>query len=230
MADEEILIQFMGICTHFSQANHPELPVSHRVVLVRADVIDLPPINGQLIPAHFAAMTVTTAQGMVSVPLTGCTLSFVNAIGAPDFDLTGVPNLTDLSDNTIGAASTPVLLGRNPNVTACWFDFDHGTNVVNTMDDGEISTTFTVTTDGPPLLLYRQFPNVIWPPPATMQFQPTPGSTVLVHNLAMPPNEDDPMFHFYLSYLTAFELPSVMGLPTTTTETGGPGCSNSNYP
>jgi hypothetical protein len=174
-------------------------------------------------------MTVTTVQGVVSVPLTGCTLSFVNAIGDANFDLSGVPNLTELSEHTIGAPSTPVLLGRNSNVTACWFDFDHGTNVVTNVD-GEISTTFTVTTDGPAVLLYRQFPSAIWPTPRTMQFQPLPGTTVMVQNLAMPPHEDDPIFHFYLSYLTAFELPPIMGLPPTLTGTGGPGCSNSTYP
>jgi hypothetical protein len=227
----QITVEFKGICTHFQQTDHPTLPVKHRVVVLRADILNMPPIRDKVIPPHFASLSFSSSSSLAVLPLTGCTLSFANAAGdlrLENFEL--MPSLTILSDDTLGPASEPVLFGKNPLVTACWFDFDHGQIKAVVSPNFEVATQVTVETDGDPLLTYRPFPTVIYPPPSDILIQPDPGGTVLVQNTAMPHDEIDSEFHFYLNYLTATQLPPVMKLPNGPPGTGGPGCSNSNYP
>src|SRR6185369_2922151 len=86
-------------------------------------------IRSEPIPPHFASLSFTREERTVVLPLTGGTLSVKNATGngvsLPNWS--EVPDLGVLSDHTLGHPSDAVLYGKNSFITACWFDFDHGT-------------------------------------------------------------------------------------------------------
>jgi len=237
-----ITIHFQGICVNFSQSAHPALPVQHRIVLPRVDK-HLPLLQNQLIPPHFAALSfpmsdvppipptvpVMEMSGTAILPLTGGVLH-VNNPANTSFTLDPItfpliPNLTTLSEGTIGPPDEEVLFGSNPFAAACWFNVNAGT--VGSKDmEGERQTTVEVETDGDPVLMWKPFPSVIW---TEIVFPLRSGVTVLVQNSSL--NEFNSHFHFLLNYLTAADLPPIMGIPGPPLhDIGGPGCSNSNYP
>ena len=237
-----ITIQFQGICVNFSQSAHPALPVKQRIVLPRIDK-HLPLLQNQLIPPHFAALsypmsmvppipptaTVPDMMGTAILPLTGGVLHVANPANTSFFHIDGsfanIPILTQLSEGTIGPPDEEVLFGANPFAAACWFDVNAGTIGATTSATGEFQTIVTVETDGDPVLMWRPFPSVTW---TEIEF-PLLSGTVFVQNLAL--NEFNSEFHFLLNYLTAADLPPIMGIPGSPPDAiGGPGCSNSNYP
>jgi hypothetical protein len=235
----ELKIQFKGICVNFRQLDNPRLPVLHRVVLVNASLEML--IDEHEIPPHFASIQLPT----LTIPLAGSRLRVRNPLNLGcvyDSNYTTLPNLTALiseQDGTnLGLPSLPMMLGENPALAACYFDVNSG--IFSACNDGGSATTLlTIETDGDPILDQIPFATVPFPPPVAQPLPGlTPGVPLTVQNVSsgeQPSQETE--FHFYLSYLTAQQMPASPALPLPLTlppclpaAIAGPGCSNSNYP
>jgi hypothetical protein len=242
-----INIQFGGICVHFQRTSNPILPIPHRTVLINGHTVNAP-IIGQTIPPHFALLS---GPGMAApLPLDGVKLSVANAPGPPvgppivyGAGYQDLPNLTSLiagSGGTLGGPSVPVLLGHNPALVSCYFDFETGTFGACTSNDaaGSSVVVTTLPTDCPVVINVEPFPTAAFPPPLPQTLSFPSGSTITVQNVsAQDSMGSDTAVHFYLSYLTAAALPAALAIPQTgppacpiVTGIAGPGCSDSNYP
>jgi hypothetical protein len=243
-----IKIQFQGVTVHFRQPFHPFLPFAHRVVML--NVTRGATLGGAAIPPHFGVMTGTGTLVPPQVginnpmPLTGVSLRVLDpaTIGCTyDPSYERLPNLTTLTASkgeTLGPPSLPVLVGADPDLVAGYFDFDSGSFTACT-DNGAAGVTVDVTTTTDPVQL-QVTPFAMYPSPApepwSLSF--SSGSSIIVQLVA--PDEGpstDGLEHFFLSYLTADTLPSVLSPPGDTPPDcglfrgiAGPGCSDSNYP
>ncbi len=238
-----INFHFLGICTNFRKLSNAALPVLHRIVLIKADNITAP-IGGQVIPPHYATMTLPFPQvTMMSLP--GTHVSVTNPLNFgctydPSFER--LPNLTDLMQGTLlGGPSFPAMLGANSDVAAAWFDFNAGAFSACSTDEGAATTRVTVETTGDPQVMVQAFPPLAYPPPDPVVLPMPSDSTIVVQNTAIAPNEmmnPEGKFHFYLNYLTAHNVPANPLLPVIDMVhcshlpplIVGPGCSNSNFP
>jgi hypothetical protein len=243
----QVVVQFEGICVHFLQANHPQLPVPHRVVLLNASkILD---VWGHPIAPHIAQYAFDVATPF---SLDGVTLSIDKPLGSgmqydPTFD--SVPNLTELASRLppgLGPASLALLIGENPDLVSGYFDFTAGTVSAIVGNGGAVYAQVTVETDADPHLLVTPFRTRLNSRPQLKTTpQAIPNGTVFVSNEETGPSigaEHD----FLLSYLTAafipideppigaFPAPEVLQ-PHTSRKLvmnllEDPGCSNSQYP
>lgn len=244
-----VTFTFMGICTHFMKPFDLQLPggVAHRVVLVNASNISAP-IDDQVIPPHFASMTIpaTTLTSNATLGLNGVTVTVQNPASAAisytsNFNL--VPNLTSLmgaAGQELGFSSPAVVLGYNSALAAAYFDFGSGATVDGCSNMGAIATSVTVTTTDPDsepvVVLLTPFAPSPWPAPVPQTLTVPSNTTLSVQNVSF--SETNATYHFYLNYLTALQMPSDPQLPGDITMQGcngrtfvaGPGCSNTNYP
>lgn len=227
----EVTITFMGICTHFEGGSPSWLPVAHRVVLVNASNLSQPLAN-QPIPPHYA--TLTTPDQVV--PMAGQTLTVQDAVGPLTLNMWDlVPNLTELMQDFggLGPPSMSVVIGQNP-ALAGYCDFNSGAFVaMQSSPEGEVMTAVTVQTTSPDVtLVLTPFPTTLSAvaPAPTQITLPSPAN-VTVQNISTD-QEFNSEFHFYLNYLTAATFPADPQLPQQqlSTNVGGPGCSNTNYP
>lgn len=233
-----LTVNFVGICTHFSQ----NVPVPHRVVLVNATAA--PTVMGVPIPPHFPTISIASSGAF---PLTGVSISVQNPAATPVGPLpSDVANLTSLMSpiETLAVLSPQLVLDQISQFAACYFDIATGTfSTFNS--NGNLAVRLVMDTvatpespNGDPLLLFTPFPNA--PPLATGLTSPmllASGTTITVSNEAPPADETGPgsapSSHFLLHYLTATQMPGapqVPPMPSLIIDSVGGGCSNSNYP
>jgi hypothetical protein len=240
----KIRIEIKGIAVNFQRQFHPFLPVELRTVLINGHDINAA-IRGATIPPHFAMLS---GPGLSApLPLNGVTLSVRDAVGDfhVDSSIATLPNLTELTASvgeTLGPPSLAVLLGANPDLVACYLDFNHGR--FSACSDQQAASTHVevenglVGPDAPVILDLTPFPTAPFPRPSTTSIAFPDGSTVIVQNVSVEEMAgSDTMVHFYLSYLTAATLPNILQLPIDGLGScpirrgiAGPGCSDSNYP
>jgi hypothetical protein len=219
MANSTFTIRFAGICTHFRDI----VPaVSHRVVLPNATAMRFGQIrldwSGETVAyyltPHFPFLRTPKNLERLEVPdvmsggyLYACAaLKVLNAVDdaltyAPSFDNTApitsfVPHYS-FSDDVLGG-------GR----AACYFDLSAGKVRSETVPGGATQVVIEIETDGPPQLSVTPFRNTARP--TTLMLD---SDELLVANLEIDRQDDDPPFDYLLHYLT-----ERTGIPTRLTK------------
>lgn len=231
-------IKLMGICTNFRVSDHPELPVQHRVVLIRAD--NLPStVFGHVIPPHFASLVISgDTPGGATIPLAGVDINVKNEVDADcvySESFLDTPTLTSLMGGVLNQASLPVLVGKNKNLVSAYLNLNSGSFTACALNNAATTTITVTTSDVNPTLLLTPFPTAAYPAPTPMEIEIPSGGTVVLQNVSA--DETDGTFHFLLHYLTVDIPPESPVVPTTLNlgacpgpAVGGVGCSDSNYP
>lgn len=227
-------IAMKGICTHFSQQFHENLPVPHRVVLVnghRSDVL----IQNIGVAPHIASITMdgrTFLLGGVSIGIKNGTTPFKVS---EDFYLT-IPVLSDLAIMPMPAARNSVFLGAVPTLASAYLDITTGTLTACLDPIGAAVSKLIVETDGDPVMTFQPFLGTFLPDGLQPEMPVSDGSAVVLENSSS--DDQFPMTHFLLHYLTASEIPDAPQVPRNlkgppcpvSYAIVGGGCSNSSYP
>ncbi len=254
-ATQTVVIQFEGICVNFRRSDFPFLPAAHRIVLINASTIT--DVWGNIIFPHLAGFTVGSDPTVPTTPLSGSVVRITNAVktgvtyipeGEPD-SYDAIESLTALTPGLSGP-SLAVLVGQNPEVTACCFDVDDGVIGSAPSGLGATMTIVTIQTTGDPLYQLTPFPTglssaqifEVPPQPATNQ--------MFFSNEEIEPSQGSDN-DFLLSYLVVDPPPvGTPTIPTSATGTPSPnrksmmaaklpppqkvfsdvGCSNSQFP
>jgi hypothetical protein len=261
--EHSVKVQFYGICTHMAPQARATEPAhwGHRVVLVNAS----DPARWHHVPelgnvgAHMATLLIRredliaeaqarpwfpiTYEDAVSVEwkLDGVTISFADAVPTIPEPVAGdcIPHLRDRCDDL--PAAGPATFERNPQWTACFFDFPASVLAGKSINQGAAVGELTVGTSHEPMLQITPFAENEEP----LSFRIRNGAQITVANI--PDDHDrDKDEDFYLHFLTASVFPAGMSTPPAELprcpeiETNnrprnlgdftGPGCSNSNYP
>jgi len=238
--------------------------VQHRVVAVDAsvgfqgpnsspqlrllgNVLDLPPhhcfleVNSDIISATGWSFD-TTLGTTGGIRFNGYGLTVVNAISTQGLivNLMAVPRLTSIVPGMTLRSSITTETGA-PSQAACYVDINLGTILAGQFSQGGFYTTWTVQTDGDPVLqtigsngATQEVPIPSTPIPVPTLSDGVPGSIVL-HNSTT--NLTDGRFDFALYFLAGtngIPNPLPTNLPVPSEETPAtdetPSCSNSQYP
>jgi len=245
----QLTVQFLGICTHFTQNISP---IPHRVVLVNASAGIT--VGGVPIPPHFATILITPpgappGTGLGPFSLTGVAISLQNPASDPLGLLpSNVPNLTNLTApiQPLAIRSSQYVIEQVPQFAAAYFDIVTGTFTTIPGPGGAVGVAVSMNTvptttqppDDDPVLLFTPFPNAAPLASGLSSSMPVAsGSTITFANEAASADENSPgsfpTSHFFLHYLTASQMPSAPQVPpmsATVSGSVGGGCSNSQYP
>jgi hypothetical protein len=233
-----VTVHFVGICTHISQSTLPELPATQRVVLVNAR--DGYEVHAVPIPRHLPVLQIEPAE---PIELPGCTMRLVTSAAVPftaDPTFDALPNLRQLVQGltALSAPSAEVVLDRNAQRSACYFDIDFGTLSACLDHNGAAVATLDAKSPEPIWLEIAR-----WDGSDTEVIELPDGTVVWVANADPDPDSKGvahPFVDFLLHYATAATMPHTPQVPQSMMpsqcafkhhfQTVGAGCSNSNYP
>jgi hypothetical protein len=255
----QVVIQFEGICVNIKRSDFPSLPAAHRIVLINAS--EITDVWGNPIEKHHAGFSTDLDPKVPMFSLAGAAVQIVNPITTGlqtgvtyDPSYNDIPSLRALTPG-LSPASPAVLIGNNPELTACYFDVDFGTIFSTTSQFGALMTVVTILTDGDPQYQVTPFPAALSSTPVQIP-EPLPATNTMFFW-----NEEDSVLgasndDFMLSYLVVSPPPllapnlpqspgagptpnrkasvlaaaAVPGLVGHTERLSDVGCSNSAYP
>ncbi|HJQ39853.1 MAG TPA: hypothetical protein VKB93_22145 [Thermoanaerobaculia bacterium] len=236
-----LIVEFHGICVHFSRELNPSLglPAPHRVVI--PFVTEPIPWLGKTIQIHAPYMAIQTTASAVpeqSVPV-GVTLALdplPEPLGVSGFLPCAVPLKAIYPDMILNTAV--VMEQQSP--AAAYFDIHQGT-LSNINIEGSAATRLTIETAATEAWLTKtRWDGVV--ERVRISLQESPPAVILMSNIAKA--KDDQLDDFILNFAVATHFPpphdiqpkmlemleGVTNCLISTTGDLGPGCSNSTFP
>lgn len=151
----QVVIKFLGLCTHVHKNDFPELSARHRVILLSNPAME---IDCHVIQPHQPVLTFLDREPVIDLPcveslgqgafrLNGVRLRITNGIETLKLSSTfeRVPHLTPSAGLLPPANPDVILFGARP--AAAYFDVDHGTFYACTSTPhGAVGTSLVIDT------------------------------------------------------------------------------------